>query len=143
MVNKRGRNGNQDRAAQATDVYVGRQVRHRRELIGKSQEQLGEHLALSFQQVQKYEKGTNRISAGRLLQIADFLGVRIESFFEGLALHGRLTDDSNVSKRQRISEFAATREGAKWIEAYLDAPHPRQRKLALEILQLPATPEEN
>ena len=127
----------QERQAQLIDAHVGRKVRERRELLGSSQEQLGEHLGLSFQQVQKYEKGTNRISAGRLLQIADFLGVRLDSFFDGLALHGRLIDDDTPSNRQRVMEFALTREGSNWIEAYLDAPHPRQRKLALEVLQLP------
>lgn len=127
----------QERQAQLIDAHVGRKVRERRELLGSSQEQLGEHLGLSFQQVQKYEKGTNRISAGRLLQIADFLGVRLDSFFDGLALHGRLIDDDTLSNRQRVMEFALTREGSNWIEAYLDAPHPRQRKLALEVLQLP------
>lgn len=131
----------QDREAQLIDAHVGRRVRERRELIGASQEQLGEHLGLSFQQVQKYEKGTNRISAGRLLQIADFLGVRAENFFEGLALHGRVLNEDNGSDRARVLDFAMTREGAKWIAAYLDAPHPRQRKLALEVLQLPVMRE--
>jgi transcriptional regulator with XRE-family HTH domain len=131
----------QDREAQLTDAHVGRRVRQRRELIGSSQEQLGTHLGLSFQQVQKYEKGTNRISAGRLLQIADFLGVRVESFFEGLALHGRVLNDDKGSDRVRVMDFAMTREGAKWIDAYLDAPHPRQRKLAMEVLQLPVMRE--
>jgi transcriptional regulator with XRE-family HTH domain len=137
------RRGKQDREAQIIDVHVGRMVRQRRELIGASQEQLGEHLGLSFQQIQKYEKGTNRISAGRLLQIAEFVGVRVESFFEGLASHGRLLDQSNQTRSQRVLEFAATREGARWNEAYLDAPHPRQRKLALDLLHLPATPEDS
>lgn len=126
----------QDREAQVIDVHVGRRVRQRRELVGASQEQLGEHLGLSFQQIQKYEKGINRISAGRLLQIADFLGVRVESFFDGLALHGQLLDDATKSNRERIIEFAMTREGGRWIEGYLNATHPRQRKLAMDVLQL-------
>lgn len=130
-----------DREAQMIDAHVGRLVRQRRMLVGASQEQLGEHLGLTFQQIQKYEKGTNRISAGRLLQIADFLGVRVESFFEGLALHGQLLDDASQGNRQRIIEFAMTREGGRWIEGYLNAPHPRQRKLAMDVLQLPASPD--
>jgi len=132
----------QNREAQAIDAHVGRQVRLRRELVGASQEQLGERLGLTFQQVQKYEKGANRISAGRLLQVADFLGVRVESFFEGLALHGRLIDDDTLTGRQRVIEFAMTREGAKWNEAYVNAAHPRQRKLAMELLQLPVKLED-
>jgi transcriptional regulator with XRE-family HTH domain len=132
----------QDREAQMIDAHVGQQVRQRRVLVGASQEQLGEHLGLTFQQVQKYEKGTNRISAGRLLQIAEFLGVRVESFFEGLALHGRLLDDdTDASSRQRVLTFAMSREGRAWNQVYLDAPHPRQRKIALDVLRLPTTPE--
>lgn len=123
------------------DVHVGRHVRQRRMLIGASQEQLGEHSGLTFQQIQKYEKGTNRISAGRLLQIAGFLGVRVESFFEGLALHHQVTDDPGASRRERAIEFAMTHEGGRWIESYLNAPHPRQRKLAMDVLQLPASRE--
>jgi hypothetical protein len=67
--------------------------------------------------------------------------VRIESFFEGLAVHGQMTDDSNASNRERIIEFAMTHEGGRWIESYLNAPHPRQRKLAMDVLQLPASPD--
>ena len=66
------------------DVHVGRRVRMRRVLIGLSQEKLGEHLDLTFQQVQKYEKGTNRVSASRLYEIAHILGVPVSFFFDDL-----------------------------------------------------------
>lgn len=66
------------------DVHVGARVRMRRMLIAMSQEKLGESLGLTFQQVQKYEKGTNRIGASRLYQIGSVLGVPIEYFFEGV-----------------------------------------------------------
>jgi len=66
------------------DRHVGSRVRLRRMLLGLSQEKLGEALGLTFQQVQKYEKGTNRIGASRLQQIAQFLKADIASFFEGL-----------------------------------------------------------
>jgi hypothetical protein len=89
--------------------------------------------------VQKYEKRLNRISAGRLLQITDFLGLRVEWLFDGVAMRGRLIDDDTLKGRERIIQFATTREGAKWNEAYVDAPHPRQRKLALDVLQLSVT----
>ena len=70
--------------ASEIDVYVGNRVRKRREALGISQGRLGRHLGLTFSQVQKYEKGSNRIGAGRLYQIAAFLGVPPSYLFEGL-----------------------------------------------------------
>src|SRR5215475_12186352 len=66
------------------DVHVGSRVRLRRMLIGMSQEKLGEQLHLTFQQVQKYEKGTNRIGASRLFQISQILGVPVQFFYDDL-----------------------------------------------------------
>jgi transcriptional regulator with XRE-family HTH domain len=66
------------------DRRIGNRVRSRRITIGMSQEKLGDALGLTFQQIQKYEKGANRIGASRLLQIGHILGVGIEFFFEGL-----------------------------------------------------------
>src|SRR5688572_31889855 len=66
------------------DKEIGSRMRMRRMLIGMSQEKLGEMLGLTFQQVQKYEKGTNRISVSRMIDIANVLGVDIHFFFEGL-----------------------------------------------------------
>jgi transcriptional regulator with XRE-family HTH domain len=72
-------------SARDIDVHVGQRLRERREALGISQGKLGRHLGLTFSQVQKYEKGSNRIGAGRLFQIADYLGVPPSHFFEGLA----------------------------------------------------------
>lgn len=72
-------------SAAEIDEYVGTRMRQRREALGISQGRLGRHLGLTFSQIQKYEKGTNRIGAGRLYQIAGFLGVPPSHFFEGLA----------------------------------------------------------
>jgi transcriptional regulator with XRE-family HTH domain len=66
----------------AIDVHVGQRVRLRRMILGVGQEKLGDSLGVTFQQVQKYEKGTNRISASRLQQIANFLSVPVPYFFE-------------------------------------------------------------
>src|ERR1700755_2442997 len=71
--------------ANPVDTQVGNRVRIRRMLIGMSQEKLGDLLGLTFQQVQKYEKGVNRIGAGRLYEIARILGVPIDFFYEGVA----------------------------------------------------------
>lgn len=75
-------------SARDIDAHVGRRLRERREALGISQGRLGRHLGLTFSQVQKYEKGSNRIGAGRLFQIADLLGVPTSHFFEGLAING-------------------------------------------------------
>src|SRR5437868_10904520 len=71
------------KAPNPIDKHVGSRVRMRRVLIGMSQEKLGEALSLTFQQVQKYEKGTNRIGASRLQQISNILGVPVSFFFDG------------------------------------------------------------
>jgi transcriptional regulator with XRE-family HTH domain len=71
-------------SATEIDIYVGNRMRRRREALGISQGRLGRHLGLTFSQIQKYEKGTNRIGAGRLYQIASFLGVQPSHFFDGL-----------------------------------------------------------
>ena len=71
-------------SASDIDAHVGTQMRKRREVLGISQGRLGRHLGLTFSQIQKYEKGTNRIGAGRLYQIASFLGVTPSHFFIGI-----------------------------------------------------------
>src|ERR671914_1569018 len=78
------------KAPNPIDRHVGSRVRMRRMIVGMSQEKLGESLGLTFQQVQKYEKGTNRIGASRLQQISKVLGVPIEFFFEGAPNVGSL-----------------------------------------------------
>jgi transcriptional regulator with XRE-family HTH domain len=70
--------------ANEVDKHVGQRIRARREVLKISQGRLGRHLGVTFSQVQKYEKGSNRIGAGRLYQIASFLGVTPNYFFEGL-----------------------------------------------------------
>ena len=79
------------------DRVVGQRIRWRRKELKLTQEKLGEQLGLTFQQVQKYEKGVNRISAGRLFEIARVLGVDIGFFYEGLN-----SDDSPLNERQRM-----------------------------------------
>ena len=81
------------KAPNPIDKHVGRRVRMRRKMLAMSQEKLGAALGLSFQQVQKYENGTNRMGAGRLQQMSDILQVPVEFFFEGApnasAPHGK------------------------------------------------------
>ncbi len=83
------------------DVHVGGRVKVRRTLIGMSQEELGEHVGLTFQQIQKYEKGMNRISASKLWVISLVLGRPISWFFEGIGKRKRKGDDL-LAKRETL-----------------------------------------
>src|SRR6266571_4043505 len=102
------------------DKHVGSRVRMRRMMLGMSQEKLGDALDLTFQQVQKYEKGTNRIGASRLLHIASILQVPVEFFFEGAPTspgqsHGR----KGNSTPDYVSDFLATSDGLSLTKAFM------------------------
>lgn len=123
--------------AHLIDVHVGQQVRQRRTLARISQTMIGERLGVSFQQVQKYENGANRISAGRLYQLGDLLNVSVSVFFDGLDTKrsaAAATDDELAA----ILEFATSPEGLGLCRAYLAAPTPAARKLAIDVLRLGA-----
>lgn len=98
------------------DRYVGSRVRMRRMMIGMSQEKLGEALGLTFQQVQKYEKGTNRIGASRLQQIAHALQVEVAWFFAGSP--EQETVPANAPSAAFVSEFLATSDGLALSRAF-------------------------
>ncbi len=119
------------------DAHVGGQVRRRRRMAGITQEDVGKVLGISFQQVQKYENGTNRMSAGRLYVLANLLNVTVNDFFAGLDLMNQ-ADHGVDDELRRVEQFAASREGMNLNLAYLDAPNPRVRKLAVEVLRLSA-----
>ncbi len=97
------------------DVHVGNRVRMRRMLVGMSQEKLGAQLGLTFQQIQKYEKGANRISASRLYQISQILGVPVQFFFEDLPQ--KVKDDNSggfeepAGEHDAIMDFLTSSEG--------------------------------
>jgi transcriptional regulator with XRE-family HTH domain len=102
------------------DFYVGSRVRSRRHELGMSQAKLAEGVGLTFQQIQKYEKGTNRIGASRLQQFANILGVPISFFFEGME------GTSPVGKRTaldpaiaRASNFIASSDGLSLAKAFM------------------------
>ena len=105
----------------------------RRMLIGMSQEKLGEALGLTFQQVQKYEKGANRIGASRLYQIGGVLGVPIEYFFEGLEREG---GDNFLASGGFQPEFLSTAEGIQLNSAFFAISDPQLRKRILDLLKV-------
>src|SRR5512133_373666 len=103
------------KAPNPVDKYVGSRVRMRRIMLGMSQEKLGEALGLTFQQVQKYEKGTNRIGASRLQQISRILGMPVEFFFEGSPATEQQPQPiggfSEAGDTTYVADFLATNEG--------------------------------
>jgi transcriptional regulator with XRE-family HTH domain len=122
------------------DVHVGSRVRLRRMLLGMSQEKLGERLGLTFQQVQKYEKGINRIGASRLFDLAQVLGVPIQFFYEEAPVSGdALTADAAGFADRRgesyIVEFLNSREGLELNRAFVRIQDAKVRRSIVELVR--------
>jgi len=118
------------------DRHVGSRVRMQRMLAGISQEKLGDALGLTFQQVQKYEKGTNRISASRLQQIAKMLGVPVSFFFEG-APAGDVTASgfADAASTTYVADFLATSEGVQLSKAFVRIKSSRVRRRVIDLVE--------
>ena len=119
------------------DVYVGARVRMRRLMMDMSQEKLGTALGLTFQQVQKYEKGANRIGASRLQQISEILQVPVAYFFEGWPSDGGAPTKADRSELSDIAQFMASSDGVELMRAFIRIANPKLRRqlarLAVEI----------
>lgn len=126
--------------ANPIDAQVGNRVRLRRMLIGMSQEKLGEALSLTFQQVQKYEKGVNRIGAGRLFQVARILGVPITYFYEDVSSVGAGFAEDAASPP--VIEFLASADGLQLSLAFMRIKEPKVRKRVLDLVKSLADDEE-
>jgi transcriptional regulator with XRE-family HTH domain len=125
------------------DKHVGARLRMRRVLMAMSQEKLGEALGITFQQVQKYEKGTNRIGASRLQQAARILGVPVNFFFEGAQPDSELADGfAENSSPAYVSEFAASADGAKLVAAFMRIKEPKLRKRIIDLVEAMAADSE-
>jgi transcriptional regulator with XRE-family HTH domain len=120
--------------ANPIDGQVGNRVRLRRMLIGMSQERLGELLGLTFQQVQKYEKGVNRIGAGRLFEVSRILGVPIDYFYEGVnnQLQGGFAENEASPP---VMEFVSSGEGLQLSLAFMKIKDPKLRKRVLDLVK--------
>jgi transcriptional regulator with XRE-family HTH domain len=114
------------------DLHVGRRVRLRRLEIGVSQQKLAEHLGVSFQQVQKYEKGTNRISASRLQQIAKFLDAPASYFFEGMPTDRQVGPNEDYP---RLVAFLSSREGVALARSFLRVKSGKVRREMVELVE--------
>jgi transcriptional regulator with XRE-family HTH domain len=118
------------------DRHVGSRVRMRRMMLGMSQEKLGDALGLTFQQVQKYEKGTNRIGASRLQQISEILQVPVAFFFEGApSVPGRASGMSEQASPSYVSDFLATSDGLALTKAFVQIKDAKLRRRIVDLVE--------
>lgn len=104
------------------DVHVGKRIRHRRWMIGMTQQQLAERVGIKFQQIQKYETGMNRVSASRLWDISDTLEVPVSFFFDGL-------DDRQSEGAGAPKDMLADKEALELVRSYYAIPETQRRRL--------------
>jgi transcriptional regulator with XRE-family HTH domain len=134
--NKAGATGARDSGTpNPVDVHVGTRIRQRRTLLGMSQEKLGDAIGLTFQQVQKYERGANRIGSSRLYHLGQILDVPVSFFFDDL---GPLTTGRAPGMRETATERSeedqlVKRETLEFVRAYYRITDPRARKAIFEL----------
>ncbi|WP_109667410.1 helix-turn-helix domain-containing protein [Roseicyclus mahoneyensis] len=110
------------------DVHVGKRVRHRRWMVGMTQQQLAEKVGIKFQQIQKYETGMNRISASRLWDIAEALAVPVAYFFEGMT---GAEDEAQIAEASHglPGDILADKEALELVRSYYAIPENQRRRL--------------
>jgi transcriptional regulator with XRE-family HTH domain len=124
------------RGTTAVDTHVGQKLRARRIFLKMSQSEIADQLGITFQQIQKYEKGANRVGASRLQQISDVLGVSPFYFFEGAPTIGKKTpapDEGELSERAILS-FLGTHEGAALVRGFLAIKRKPVRHALIEFV---------
>lgn len=115
------------------DIHVGARIKLKRTMNGLSQEKLADQLGITFQQVQKYEKASNRIGASRLKEIADFLGVPVGFFYEGLSpVRQGFAEEGSAAF---VTDFLATSEGLELNRSFLKIKDPQVRKRILDLVR--------
>jgi transcriptional regulator with XRE-family HTH domain len=125
--------------ANSTDAYVGSRVRMRRKMLGMSQEKLGERLGITFQQVQKYEKGANRVGASRLQMISQILEVPISYFFPAEpAVAGGMGENA---QSDYVSDFMMSSEGIELNRAFAQIKDPKLRRKVIDLVRTMAATE--
>ena len=121
------------------DKHVGARVRMRRMMMSMSQEKLGDALGLTFQQVQKYEKGTNRIGASRLQHISEILQVSVSFFFEGSPSvpppGGAVTGMGESPSPAYVSDFLATSDGLALTKAFVQIKDGKLRRRIVDLVE--------
>ena len=122
------------KSANVIDQHVGSRMRAQRLLLGMSQEHLAHAIGLTFQQVQKYEKGRNRIGAGRLSHIATVLKVPVSFFYEGAPGTPQPEPLAEVPELDRIAGFLATPDGLQLVRSFLDIKDDQLRRRVLTLI---------
>jgi transcriptional regulator with XRE-family HTH domain len=117
------------------DVHVGNRVRMRRKMLSMSQTKLGEAIGLTFQQVQKYEKGTNRLSAGRLQQLAHVLLVPVSFFFEDPLEPGVEASAQQAKAPDYVSQFLTTTDGLALAKAFTRVSDATLRRAIVRLVE--------
>jgi transcriptional regulator with XRE-family HTH domain len=123
------------------DIHVGGRVRFRRMLLGMSQEKLGERLGLTFQQVQKYEKGINRVGASRLFDLSQVLGVPVQFFYDEAPGSYEQSSTSQApgsterSPESHIVEFLNSRDGLELNKAFVRITDPKVRRSIVDLVR--------
>jgi len=124
------------KAPNPVDKYVGSRMRMRRIMLGMSQEKLGEALGLTFQQIQKYEKGTNRVGASRIQQISEALQVPVSFLFEGgpssVASGAGFSEDPSPAY---VSDFLATSDGLSLTKAFMRIKSSKLRRRIVDLVE--------
>jgi len=119
------------------DIHVGSRVRLRRTMLGMSQEKLGEALGITFQQIQKYEKGTNRVGASRLQNISTILNVPVSFFFEdapGDPSTGQ-PGMAEANSSNYVVDFLSSSEGLQLNRAFIKIPDPKVRRKLVDLVK--------
>ncbi len=127
------------------DVHVGSRIRLRRNMVSMSQEKLGDNLGITFQQIQKYEKGTNRVGASRLQAISDILQVPISFFFEGAPGNGEAKNGgfAEVGNANYVVDFLNSTEGLQLNRAFIKIGDPKVRRRIIDLVRSLGEMEEN
>lgn len=126
------------------DVHVGARVRLRRTMLGLSQEKLGESLGITFQQIQKYEKGSNRIGASRLQSLSNILKTPISFFFEDAPSSQQETINgmAEADSPNYVVDFLSSSEGLQLNKAFANIKDPKVRKKIIELVRSLADEDE-
>jgi|SRR5882672_11635841 transcriptional regulator with XRE-family HTH domain len=118
------------------DKHVGSRLRMRRKMLGMSQEKLGEALKITFQQVQKYEKGTNRVSASRLQHISHILQVPVPFFFEGAPhVPGQSKGTGGTPSPAYVSDFLSSTDGLALVKAFTKIKEAKLRRRVVQLVE--------
>lgn len=123
------------------DIHVGSRIRLRRNMAGMSQEKLGESLGVTFQQVQKYEKGTNRVGASRLQAIASVLEVPVSYFFQDAPTDAPVMELSEEHSSNYVVDFISSTEGLRLNRAFVQITDPKVRARIIDLVRTLANDE--